>query len=133
MSNTISTPSSTKLSRIGAGVEKRVAPAWIRKLVNPFIEALLRSRWHRLLSGSLILITYRGRKSGKSYTHPIFYFECDTDELLACTRGRWWLNVRDGKPFRMLVKGQELEAIPTIIRDRDAIVNAFDELIKRLG
>jgi hypothetical protein len=133
MSNAVSTPSSTNPQQASETVEKRVVPAWILKLVNPFVKALLHSRWHRWLSGTLMLISYKGRKSGKSYTNPICYFEWDTDELLAYTSGRWWMNVRDGNPVTLLVKGQELEAIPTVIRDREAVINIVVEFIKRLG
>ncbi len=40
----------------------------IRRFGNVFVAALLRSPLHRTLSGSLILISYRGRKSGREYT-----------------------------------------------------------------
>ncbi len=133
MTNVISTPTSTNPQRVGETVEKRVAPVWMVKLVNPVLKAVLRSRWHRLLSGAFTLITYKGRRSGKLYTNPICYFEWDTDELLAYSTNRWWINVRDGQPVTLLVKGQELEAIPTVIHDPEAVVNTLAEFIKRLG
>ena len=37
-------------------------------LVNPIVRLILRSPLHRLVSGSILLITYQGRKSGKTYT-----------------------------------------------------------------
>jgi hypothetical protein len=37
----------------------------MRRIRNQFVAALLRSPIHRALSGSLILISYRGRKSGR--------------------------------------------------------------------
>lgn len=39
----------------------------MRRIGNQFVAALLRSPLHRALSGSLILISYRGRKSGREF------------------------------------------------------------------
>jgi hypothetical protein len=38
----------------------------LRRLGNAFVAALLHSPLHRLLSGTLILISYRGRKTAGS-------------------------------------------------------------------
>jgi hypothetical protein len=42
---------------------------------NLFVIGLLRSPLHRLASGSLLLITYRGRRSGRRFTFPVMYAE----------------------------------------------------------
>ena len=42
-----------------------------RKLYNPFVGALLRSPLHGFMSNSTMLLTYTGRKSGKTYTTPV--------------------------------------------------------------
>ncbi len=39
----------------------------LQSLGNPFVRALLRSRLHGLLSGSLLLVTYTGRKTGRTF------------------------------------------------------------------
>jgi hypothetical protein len=112
--------SSASISNSNA-VAKPIAPLWIFKIANPIVSALLRSPLHGLLSNMLMLITYRGRKSGKAFTHPIGYFAWDKDELMAFTSARWWLNVLDGKPVTLLLRGQQIEAIPTPIHEREAV------------
>lgn len=133
MSNSISTPGSAAQQQAGEPVEKPLAPKWIFKLMNPIMKALLRSRLHRLVSGTLMLLTYQGRKTGKWHTNPVGYFEWDKDELMAFTSGRWWVNVRDGTPVTLLIKGQRLEAVPTVIHDREAVIQTVEEFIQRLG
>lgn len=133
MSDSVSTPNNTPPLQVGDAVEKRLAPTWIFKVMNPVMMGLLRSRWHRLMSGILMLITYRGRKSGKWYTNPIGYFDWDKDELLSATSARWWVNVLDGNPVTLLVKGQWLKAVPTVINDQEAIIKTLEEVVKRLG
>jgi len=41
------------------------------------VIGLLRSPLHRLASGSLLLITYHGRSSGRCFTIPVMYAERD--------------------------------------------------------
>ena len=41
--------------------------------LNPAICAVLRSRFHWLLSRGLMLVTVTGRKSGRQYTIPVGY------------------------------------------------------------
>ena len=56
----------------------------------------------------------------------------DKDELMAFTSARWGMNVRDGKPVRLLLRGQKVEAIPTVIQEREAVINTLEEFVKRL-
>ena len=114
-------------------MEKPLAPVWVFKLMNPGMKALLQSPLHPLLSGTLMLITYKGRKSGKAFTHPIGYFKWSPDELLSFSSGHWWVNVQDGAPVTLLVKGHRLEATPTVIREHAAVIDTIREFIRRLG
>jgi hypothetical protein len=81
----------------------------------------------------LMLLSYRGRKSGKDSTIPIGYFVWDADELMAFTSAHWWTNLRDGAPVTLLLKRQRLEAVPTVIHEREAVIGTLEEFISRLG
>jgi hypothetical protein len=110
-----------------------MALLWLFRALNPLMPALLRSPLHGLLSGMLMLLSYRGRKSGKVYTIPIGYFVWGTDELMGFTSARWWTNLRDGAPVTLLLKGQRLQAVPTVIHEREAVISTLEEFIGRLG
>ncbi len=101
--------------------------------MNPFMKMLLRSPLHGLLSGTLMLMTYTGPKTGKQHTIPIGYFAWDQGELMAYSSGRWWRYVGDGRRVTLLVKGQRLEAVPTVIHEREAVIDTLQEFGKRLG
>jgi hypothetical protein len=45
----------------------------MNRLVNPIVRMILRSPVHRLLSGSLAVMTYTGRKSGRRHSLPVMY------------------------------------------------------------
>lgn len=51
------------------------------KMYNPVVIWLLRSPFHGLIDKNTVLITFTGRKSGKSYTFPISYVR-DGDTLM---------------------------------------------------
>lgn len=62
---------------------KPLAPLWIFKVMNPIMKGLLCSPLDRLLSGTLMLVTYKGSKTGKQYIIPIGYFAWGQGELVS--------------------------------------------------
>jgi hypothetical protein len=87
-------------------------------MYNPIMKWLLRSPLHGLISNSTMLITYTGRKSGRSYAHPVGYVR-DGDTLLTTSlrERRWWRNLRGGAPVTLRVKGREVMAHGDAIAD----------------
>lgn len=76
-------------------------------LVNPVVRGILRSPLHWPLSRSLLLVTYQGRRTGRSFTTPVMY-AADGDGGFVIVSGwaerkRWWRNLRGGAPVRLLV------------------------------
>jgi hypothetical protein len=47
--------------------------AFMNKIINPLVTLILRSYLHGLMSDTVLLITYRGRKTGKDYNLPVQY------------------------------------------------------------
>lgn len=78
------------------------------RLVNPVVGAVLRSPLHRFLSGGLMLITYRGRRTGRERTIPVMYAE-KGDRLIVlvgdATAKQWWRNLRGGAPVELRLRG----------------------------
>ncbi len=65
------------------------------KTINPVVTALLRSPLHGLASGTLALLHFRGRKSGRELVTPLSYTrEGNTVRLLSAQTTRWWMNFR---------------------------------------
>lgn len=60
---------------IGQTSVRKQPPPEVFKLINPMIARLLRSPFHRGLSKHLMLLTFRGRKSGQRYTTPVGYLQ----------------------------------------------------------
>jgi hypothetical protein len=66
---------------------------------------VLRSPLHGLLSRRLLLLTFSGRVSGKTFTTPVLY-EQEGATLLLRAGGAWWKNLRGGVAVRVLLRGK---------------------------
>ena len=73
---------------------------WTYRVVNPVMKVLLRSPLHAIASGSLALLHFRGRKSGREFVTPLSYVrENATVCFLSAHSTRWWMNLRgEGVP-----------------------------------
>lgn len=97
------------------------------QLRNLPVTLLLKSPLHPLISGSVLLLTVKGRKSGRSYTFPANYVS-NRDELFIVSRpGRtWWRNVGDGAEVHLRLEGHPFVARGEVLTDpvekRDAVL-----------
>lgn len=76
----------------------------LRTLRNAVPRLLLRSPAHRLLSSRYLELEFTGRRSGRRYRTPVAYVRSRTT-LLSSTDSRWWHNLVDGPPVRVLLTG----------------------------
>ena len=91
-----------------------------------FMSWLLRSPIHGLISGSILLITYIGRRSGKEYSAPLNYVRDGNKLWVTSVRTRtWWRNFREEWPIRVLLQGNEIEGWGVAIAEQDALSEAF--------
>ncbi len=89
---------------------------------NILMATLLRSPLHGLLSQSLLLLTYTGRKSGKLITVPVNYVRDGAVLRVTSRRERtWWRNLRGGVPVRVQLRGREVSATATIVDDAGGV------------
>ena len=81
----------------------------LQKLYNPLVLLLLRSPLHAAMSNSTMLLTFSGRKSGRTYTTPVNYVR-DGDELLVVgsREHSWWKNLRGAAVVSVRVRGREM-------------------------
>lgn len=92
-----------------------------RRLYNPLVKWLLRSPLHVAMSGSVLLLTFKGRNSGKSYTTPVSYVREGEDLLLVSSRDRsWWKNLRGGARVMLHIRGRDEEGVAEAFEGGDA-------------
>lgn len=107
-------------------------PKFMFRVVNPVMAAVLRSPLHGLLSTSIILLTFHGRKSGKRYTVPIGYLQ-QGDRLVLFTHSNWWKNLRGQAPVSVRLHGKEVQGTAALLEDPAAIAEAVRVLVERHG
>lgn len=77
-------------------------------VANSLVGGVLRSPLHRLLSGSTLLVRYRGKRSGREIRTPAQYVEDGDDVIILVGKPDtkvWWRNFRRGHPIELLVRG----------------------------
>jgi len=108
----MSTPSKRPLGR---RIQQRVF-----QVVNVPMRAVLGLPFATPLSGRLMLVFLTGRKTGKSYRQPVSYVR-DGAALLTPGGGNWKLNLADGRPEWIRLRGKDVLARPEIVSEAGEI------------
>lgn len=118
---------------IRARAEGRRLSKRLQLLGNLFVIGLLRSPGHRLLSRSLLLISYRGRRSGRRFTVPVMYAEREgalTIFVGHAERKNWWRNLREGAEVEVRLRGERLRG-QAALADGAGVADAYLERYPR--
>ena len=86
------------------------------RVVNVPMRRLLGLPVATPLGKRLMLLYLTGRKTGRSYRQPVSYIR-DGEVLLTPGGGNWKLNLTDGKPVRIRLRGRDVQARPELVRD----------------
>jgi len=84
------------------------------RIGNALVTGLLRSPLHRLLSGSVDVVRYTGRRSGRTITTPTQYARRGDQLIILVARAdekTWWRNFRDEHDLDVLVEGRWLAMV----------------------
>ena len=99
---------------------RRRLQARLMRVINVPMRFVLARPVATPLTRRLMLITYTGRKSGKTYRQPLSYVEHD-GTLLTPGGGTWKLNLPAGEPVHMRLRGRDVTARPEFIADPDQV------------
>lgn len=104
----------------------------IPPIVNHAMKLVLRSPVHGMISKSILLITFTGRKSGKSYTTPVSYSQQD-DQVYIFTHATWWKNLVGGAPVTLRIRGRQYEGLAEpVAKDKQAIAAGLAEHLRKV-
>ena len=96
------------------------------RVVNKFPALLLRSPLHGLIIGSVLLITFNGRKSGKKYTTLITCLG-EGDTVLMTTDSPWWKNLWGARDFAE--KGRKYAGVADAITDETEVAQVLEMML----
>ena len=94
---------------------RRAMPVVFR-VVNVPMRLILSLRISTPLGKRLMLVYLTGRKSGRHYRQPISYVR-EGETLLTPGGGRWKLNLVDGEPTHVRLRGRDISLRPELVRD----------------
>ena len=110
---------------------------FMNKIANPLVGLILRSRLHGLMSAALLIITYRGRKTGRKFSLPVQYAQ--DGNIIYIVPGMpeqktWWRNLKGGAPVQLSLRGETLTGNAILLKpdtDTEAIITGFGLYIQR--
>ena len=98
---------------------------------NPIMKWMLNSPLHSLISSSTMLMTFKGRKSGRIYSTPVNYLEIGDALYTISSRDRvWWRNMREGARVDLRLRGAEVRADAIAIEERGQVEEELSIFLK---
>ena len=82
--------------------------------MNGVVGRTLRSPLHPVFSRSVLILTMRGRKSGRELAFPVSYAK-DGDVILLGCDFTWWHNLNPEAPVELYIQGVTHKAVARIL------------------
>jgi hypothetical protein len=83
------------------------------RLPNPVMRAVLDSRAHGILSGRLVVVSYRGHRSGRTFRIPLRYAASPDGRFVAIAvrpeQKLWWRSFAEPAPATLTFRGKRVE------------------------
>lgn len=110
---------------------------FMNKIANPLVRLVLRSPLHTLMSGTLLIITCCGRRTGQEYSLPVQYAQAGN--IIYIIPGMpeqktWWRNLKEAAPVQLTLRGQNLTGNAVVLKpeaDPEAILAGFGVYLRR--
>jgi deazaflavin-dependent oxidoreductase (nitroreductase family) len=100
---------------------------------NSLMTFMLRSPIHGVMSGSTMLITVTGRRTGKSITTPVNYYqEGDTLWVISNRERTWWRNLKGGAPLKLHLRGKDVNGTGEVLLDEAELAKQIGEYVRHL-
>ena len=100
--------------------------------VNLVMKLVFRSPVHGMVSKTVLLITFTGRMSGKTYTTPVDYSQYG-DQVFIFTHATWWKNLRGEAPVTLLIRGREVQGLAEpVAENKHAVAAGLTEHLRKV-
>jgi hypothetical protein len=105
----------------------RALQAAVMRLVNVPMRRVLSLPFPTPVSRRLMLLQITGRRTGRIYRQPVSYI-VDDGFLLTPGGGRWTLNLADGRPVPIRLRGRRITARAELVSEPKRV----EELLERM-
>ena len=94
-------------------------------LINPFVALLARSPLHFIISYQVLVIKFKGRRSGKAYLVPVSYHEHESSYTCVTLRSNiWWRNLKGLSHTKIWLQGKLTDVKIDLEFNNDQIVES---------
>ncbi|WAJ46046.1 hypothetical protein OK015_06020 [Mycobacterium sp. Aquia_216] len=107
-------------------------PSALLKLVNPVLGLLLRTPLAGPAGKRLMVLSFTGRKTGRSFKVPVSAHVIDGD-LYALTGAAWKQNFRGGAPAQVVYDGKTTAMRGELLRDRAIVSDLYKRCVDSYG
>ena len=99
---------------------------------NPIMAWLIRSPFHSFVSKSMMVMTFKGAKSGKTFSTPMNYIE-DGEGLwtVSWRERKWWRNLRGGAPVTLRLRGKDVPAQAQTIEGETEVAEGLEIIFQK--
>jgi deazaflavin-dependent oxidoreductase (nitroreductase family) len=112
--------------------QHQLPPKPVRMVMNGIMKFILRSPLHGMVSDTIMIITFTGRKSGKTYSTPVTYIQ-QGSTITCFTRAPWWKNFKEEPQVKLRVRGEVLYGTATPVTDAGKVADGAREFIEQKG
>ena len=103
---------------------------------NGIMKWLIGSPLHFFVSSNMMLITFTGKRSGKTYTTPVNYFTAEDYNgayyaTTSLAERKWWRNLRGGARVSVRIKGRELKAQAEAFESQEQVAQGIVEFLRK--
>ena len=113
-------------------VERVKPPDALVRIANPVFGWILRSPLHGLVDEHLLLLHFRGRKTGRAYTVVAGHRNID-GQLGVLTNSGWRANFRGGAPAEVTLAGERRPAHADLVENPEKVARVYASLIEEYG
>jgi hypothetical protein len=100
---------------------------------NAVVRPLLQSPLHSVVSGRLMLLDYKGKRTGKQYSFAVGYFPWDDGDVIVSSTANWPKAIGTARNVRLLIKRRWFAAQPTVIRESEQKAEILGKFARRNG
>jgi deazaflavin-dependent oxidoreductase (nitroreductase family) len=101
------------------------------KTGNFLMKVLLGSPIHGILSKNTLLISFTGRKTGKTYSTPVNYTQDENTIWITSNRERvWWRNLVGGASVTLQLRGNKFRGQTEVFKDEKSVARGLLAFLK---
>ncbi len=104
-------------------IERIHPPRWLMRIGNPFMRRLAQRR--REVQNFVIVLHYRGRKTGRRYDLPVGY-RLVNGRIVLLTNSDWRHNFRGGAEIEVTYRSRRQPANATLIEDPEVVADLYE-------